>query len=358
VTDIWSPVQVGAMRLRHRTAMAPMTRSRARPDGVPGDLAADYYSQRASIGLIIAEGTQPSEDGQGYLATPGIYTDAHVAGWRKITSAVHGAGGHIFIQLLHVGRMSHPDNTRHHRQALAPSAIAPGAEMFTPGGMQPIPQPREISRAEIAATIADFVHGARRAIEAGADGVELHGANGYLLQQFLAPNSNVRTDEYGGGIDNRIRFVLDVTRAVAEAIGPDRTAIRLSPGSSYGDIDEGSDSAELYHRLLAELDSLGLAYLHVVHSGDEARLGDIRRGWRGVLIVNRAGGDRLRVGRDVSAGQADLESFGEMVLANPDFVERIRQGAALNPPRRDFYYTGGATGYADYPSLEQTLAAA
>jgi 2,4-dienoyl-CoA reductase-like NADH-dependent reductase (Old Yellow Enzyme family) len=224
--------------------------------------------------------------------------------------------------------------------------------MFTADGMLPIPEPRALSREEIAAIVGDFVHGARLAIDAGADGVEIHGANGYLIQQFIAPNANLRDDEYGGSTENRIRFALEVTRAVAEAVGPDRTAIRLSPGSRYGDIDEGPDGPDLYRRLLAGIDGLGLAYLHLVHSGDEALLAQLRRAWSGTLMLNRAGGGRERIGRDVAAGTAELESFGEMILANPDFVDRIRAGAPLNEPRREFFYSGGATGYADYPRLQ------
>jgi NADPH2 dehydrogenase len=317
-------------------------------------MAADYYAQRASLGLLITEGTQPCEDGQGYLDTPGIHTDAHVEGWRRITTAVHRAGGRLFIQLLHVGRMSHPDNTPHHRQPVAPSAVAPKSAMFTAGGLLPIPEPRALTADEIAGIVRDFATGAQRAIEAGADGVEIHGANGYLVQQFIAPNANLRRDDYGGSIDNRIRFALEVTRAVASAIGADRTALRLSPGSGYGDVAEGPEGPALYRRLLAELDGLGLAYLHLVHAGDEPLLADMRSSWHGVLMVNRAGGGRERIGRDVAAGLADLESFGEMALANPDLIERIRSGSPLNEPRREFFYAGGAEGYTDYPKLEAT----
>ena len=356
MTDIWTPIRVGRMDLPHRMAMAPMTRSRALPDGTPGALAATYYAQRASIGLIVTEGTQPSEDGQGYLFSPGLHTAAHLVGWRTVADDVHSAGGRIFVQLLHVGRMSHPDNTTHHRQGLAPSAVTPDMEMFTAAGMQPIPEPRALDRDEIAGTIDDFVAAARRAMAAGVDGIELHGANGYLIQQFLAPNANRRSDDYGGAIDNRIRFALELTRAVADAIGPDRTALRLSPGSTYGDIDEGPEGPELYRRLFAGLNEIGLAYLHIVHAGDEQRLATIRRDWRGLLMVTRAGGGRERVGRDVAAGLADIESYGEMVLANPDFVQRIRIGAPLNPPRRDSYYGGGAAGYIDYPTLAEQAA--
>ncbi|WP_322091089.1 oxidoreductase [Limnobaculum xujianqingii] len=216
MNKLFTPVQVGRYTLSNRLVMAPMTRSRAQYDGTPGELATEYYAQRATIGLIVAEGTQPSDDGQGYLMTPGIYTDAHVAGWRKITTAIHNKGGHIFIQLMHAGRMSHPDNTPHHRQGVAPSAIAPATPMFTVKGMQDIPVPRALSTEEVRQTVADFRFAARRAIEAGADGVEIHGANAYLIQQFLAPSANTRTDEYGGSIENRARFALEVAAAVAE----------------------------------------------------------------------------------------------------------------------------------------------
>jgi 2,4-dienoyl-CoA reductase-like NADH-dependent reductase (Old Yellow Enzyme family) len=349
--DIWSPIAVGDMHLSNRMAMAPMTRGRALPDGTPSNISADYYAQRASLGLLITEGTQPSDDGQGYLNTPGIYTDSHVQGWRKITDAVHGAGSRMFIQLMHVGRMSHPDNTPHHRQPVAPSAIAPGVVMFTAHGPVPAPTPRALSREEIAGVVEEFVNAARRAVEAGADGVEIHGANGYILQQFFAPNANHRSDEYGGSIENRIRFALEVTRAVAAAIGPERTGIRLSPGMTLGGLDEGPEGPALYARLVAELDKLGLAYLHLIHIGDEGLLAATRTAWTGTLIVNRAGGSRERVGKDVKGGLADIESFGQMVLANPDFAERIRTQAPLNEARKDLYYYGGPAGYTDYPTL-------
>src|ERR1700688_2708792 len=205
MSQSFTPVRVGRYTLPNRLVMAPMTRSRAKLEGTPGEVAAEYYSQRASVGLIVTEGTQPSEDGQGYLTTPGIYTPAHVAGWKKVTRAVHDKGGRIFIQIMHAGRMSHPDNTPHHRQPVAPSAIAPGAPMFTAAGMQDIPLPRALTTEEVHRTVADFRLAARCAIEAGADGVEIHGANGYLAQQFLAPSANTRTDEYGGSISQRAR---------------------------------------------------------------------------------------------------------------------------------------------------------
>ena len=356
MTDIWTPIEIGALRLPHRLAMAPMTRSRAKPDGTPGDLAAEYYAQRAGLGLLVSEGTQPSDDGQGYLTTPGIYTDAHVEGWGKVASAVHAKGGHLFIQLMHVGRTSHPDNTPHRHQPVAPSAIAPGVDMFTAKGPQPIPEPRALTGAEIAQTVDDFVLAARRAVEAGADGVEVHGANGYLVHQFLAPNANRRTDSYGGSIENRARFAIEVTGAIAQAIGPARTAIRLSPGAALNGIDEGPEGPALYRHLVGELDDLGLAYLHVMHLGDESLLADIRKTWGGVLMLNRAGRDRSRIGKDVAAGLADIESLASMALANPDLVERIRTDAPLNDARKAQFYGGGAEGYTDYPTLAQAAA--
>jgi NADPH2 dehydrogenase len=358
MTNVWTPLQLGSITLSNRLVMAPMTRGRAHPDGTPADISAEYYAQRASLGLLVTEGTQPSEDGQGYLNTPGIHTTSHVAGWRKITDAVHEAGGRLFIQLMHVGRMSHPDNTPHHRQPVAPSAIAPGVDMFTAKGPVPAPTPRALTRDDIETVKQEFVHAARLAIEAGADGVEIHGANGYIIQQFFAPNANERTDEYGGSIENRIRFALEVTRAVADAIGSQKTGIRLSPGMTLGGLDEGSEGPALYRRLVAELNPLGLAYLHLVHIGDESLLFDVRQAWTGTLIINRAGGGRDRIGQDIADGKADLESFGQMVLANPDFAERIQTDAPLNEPRKELYYYGGAAGYTDYPTLNQAAAAA
>lgn len=352
MTDIWTPIKIANMQLQHRLAMAPMTRSRAKPDGTPGDLAAEYYAQRAGLGLLISEGTQPSDDGQGYPMTPGIYTDAHVEGWKAVAEAVHAKGAHLFIQLMHVGRIAHPDNAPGHRQSVAPSAIASGEDMFTMEGMKPMPEPRALLEGEIEQTIADFAYAARRAIEAGADGVEIHGANGYLVHQFMAPNANQRNDAWGGSIDNRSRFAIEVSRAVVEAVGPERTAIRLSPGAPMGGIDEGPESEDLYRYLVGELDKLGLAYLHMLHLGKEPLLADIRKLWSSALIVNRAGGPRERIGRDVSSGMADIESFATMVLANPDFVERIRTDSPLNDPNKTTFYGGGAAGYTDYPVLE------
>ncbi|UXT00203.1 alkene reductase [Agrobacterium tumefaciens] len=357
--DIWTPAKVGNIETKNRLVMAPMTRSRAQADGTPGPLAAQYYAQRAGVGLIVTEGAQPSADGQGYLATPGIYTEAHVKGWSKVASAVHAKGSHIFIQLMHVGRTSHPDNTPHHRQAVAPSAVAPGDQIFTATGMQPIPEPRALTTEEVAQTVDDFRRAARHAVDAGADGVEIHGANGYLIQQFFAPNANLRTDAYGGGIENRARFAIEVARAVAEEIGAERTGIRLSPGATLGGLDEGAEGPQLYRYLVRELNRLGLAYVHIMHLGNEALLADIRALWDRALILNRPGRALEDVGSDVKSGLADLEAYGQYVLSTPDFVERLRTGAAMNEPDRASYYGGSpdGAGYIDYPALSETAGA-
>jgi N-ethylmaleimide reductase len=334
-----------------------MTRSRAKFDGTPGELAAEYYAQRAGVGLIVTEGTQPSDDGQGYLATPGIYMPAHIAGWKKVTAAVHDKGGRIFIQIMHAGRMSHPDNTPHHRQAVAPAAIAPGSQMFTATGMQDIPTPRALTTEEVRRTVADFRHAARCAIESGADGVEIHGANGYLIQQFVAPSANTRIDEYGGSIANRARFAIEVATVIAEEIGADRTAIRLSPGITMWGIDEGAEGPAFHRYLVAELDKLGLAYVHIMHTGNELLLGDIRALWKQSLILNRPGRPRDQIGADMASGLADLEAYGQTVLANPDFVARLKTGAPMNEADRASFFGGAAQGYTDYPALEATTAA-
>ncbi|AYG62028.1 alkene reductase [Rhizobium jaguaris] len=356
MSDIFSPTRLGRAQLSNRLVMAPMTRSRAEQDGSPEELAAEYYSQRATVGLIVTEGTQPSDDGQGYLTTPGIYTDAHVAGWKAVTSAVHAKGGRIYIQLMHAGRMSHPDNTPHHRQGVAPSAIAPGAPMFTATGMKDIPTPRALTTEEVRQTVQDFRFAARRAIEAGADGVEIHGANGYLVQQFFAPNANLRTDEYGGSIQNRARVAIEVASAIAEEIGADRTAIRLSPGTTIGGIDEGAEGPALYRYLVEELDKLGLAYVHVMHTGNEALLADIRKLWHHALILNRPSRPRGEIGTDIASGLADLEAYGQMVLANPDFIDRLKANAPMNEADRSTFFGGNAKGYTDYPALSDAMA--
>jgi len=358
MTSIWDPITVGRMHLKNRLAMAPMTRSRAHADGTPGELAAEYYAQRATLGLLISEGVQPSDDGQGYLNTPGIYRDDHVRSWQPVLSAVHAAGGSMFLQLMHVGRMSHADNTPHHRQPVAPSAITPGVAMFTPTGMQPAPIPRALSTDEVRQTVADFRAAAAAAIRAGADGVEIHAANGYLLHQFFAPNANERTDEYGGQIENRARFALEVAAAVADEIGGDRTGIRISPGTGSGGLEEGPETNDLYRYLVAELAKLDLAYVHLLHTGDESLLSDLREAWPNTLLVLRAGRDRHDVQIDVEAGLADMAPIGSWALANPDIVARLKHGAEFNEPDRTTFYAGGAGGYTDYSTIASAVSAA
>jgi len=350
LTPLWSPTAVGAITLPHRLAMAPMTRSRATADGVPTALNAEYYAQRASTALIITEGTQPSADGQGYMMTPGIHTDAQIAGWRTVTDAVHAAGGRIVIQLMHTGRIAHPDNTPHGRTPVAPSAVRPDASIYTAAGRAPIPQPRELTADEIAQTIADFRHAAASAIAAGADGVEIHGANGYLLHQFLSSNANQRTDAYGGSVAGRIRFVVETAAAVADEIGADRTGIRLSPGVPLGDLVE-EDTHEVYPALVSALAPLGLAYLHLVHAGDEELLTTIRGLWPSALLLNRAGAALEVRATDVAEGRADVITVGALTLANPDLVERVRYSSPLNTPDPATFYGGGSVGYTDYPTL-------
>ncbi|WP_138946109.1 alkene reductase [Plantibacter sp. M259] len=351
--SLWQPFTLGRVELPHRLALAPMTRNRAEPDGTPGELVAEYYGQRASLGLIITEGTQPSADGQGYLNTPGIYTDDHIAGWRGVAEAVHAGGGSLFIQLMHVGRVSHPDNTPHHRQPVAPSAIASGQEIFTATGPQQMPTPRELTVDDIQATIAEFRHAAASAIAAGADGVEIHGANGYLLHQFLSPNANHRTDSYGGSVENRSRFVAEVAQAVADEIGADRVGIRISPSMPLGGIDEGDTESvrTQYRQLVGALAPLNLAYLHVHHVGDDELLRSFRDVWPTAVLVVRYGRTREQIADDIEAGLADIAPLGRFALANPDVVERLRTDAPLNEVDPATIYSGGVTGYTDYPVL-------
>ncbi|MEV5433429.1 alkene reductase [Streptomyces sp. NPDC052701] len=349
LNPLWQPTRAGDIRLPHRLAMAPMTRGRSTAEGVPTELNAEYYAQRASHALIITEGTQPSADGQGYLLTPGIHSEEQVAGWRKVTDAVHAAGGRIVVQLMHVGRIAHPDNTPHGRQPVAPSPVRPAGMMFTASGPQEMPRPRALSAQEVAATVEDYRRAAAGAIAAGADGVEIHGANGYLVHQFLSSNANERTDRYGGPVGNRIRFALEVAAAVADEIGAGRTGIRLSPGNPYNDIRE-DDTHELYPALVRALAPLDLAYLHLVHTGDERLLDTLRSLWPGAFVLNRPGADLATRARDVADGRADIVSVGAAALANPDLVERVRSGAPLNTPDPATFYSGGETGYTDYPT--------
>ncbi|KQV14268.1 MULTISPECIES: alkene reductase [unclassified Kitasatospora] len=350
---LWQPFALGRVKLPHRLAMAPMTRSRALPDGTPTELMAEYYGQRASLGLIISEGTQPSPDGQGYPGTPGIHATEHVEGWRRIAEATQAGGGALFVQLMHVGRMSHPDNTPHHRQPVAPSAISADQDMITASGMQKTPVPRELATDELAGVVAEFRHAAAMAAEAGADGVEIHAANGYLLHQFLSSNANHRSDGYGGSVEARSRFVVEVAAAVAGEIGADRVGIRISPGFPLGGIDEGDVEAvrAQYRHLVGELAPLDLAYLHIHHLGDEELLRSLRAVWPTALLVLRYGRTREELAEYLDSGLADIAPVGRWALANPDLVERLRVDAPLTEADPATLYGGAAAGYTDYPTL-------
>ena len=356
VTTAFEPARAGALRLRNRIAMAPMTRSRAYDTSATEDMAT-YYAQRAEAGLMITEGIQPSAVGQGYPATPGLHTPRHVEAWRQVTDAVHAAGGTIVAQLMHTGRIGHPTTTAavgtQGLTPVGPSAVRADGQVFTPSGPQDHVVPRELTDTEIRATIDDFASAARNAIAAGFDGVEVHGANGYLLHQFLATNANLRTDRWGGDPQNRIRLAVEVVRAVTQAIGADRTGVRISPNNGLGDTHE-ADYETTYPLLLAELDELGLAYLHLVESGDPAFTPVVRAAWSGTLILNAAGADPLdhpeRLAL-VEGGVADIVSFGRLFIANPDLVTRLAHNAELALPDLSKAYGGDNRGYTDYPAL-------
>jgi N-ethylmaleimide reductase len=350
--NVWKPLNVGALELPHRLVMAPMTRARSTPDGVPTPMNAEYYAQRASMALIITEGTQPSDDGQGYQLTPGIYRDDHIAGWRRVTDAVHDNGGLIVIQLMHVGRISHSSNTPHGRQPVAPSPVRPSGKMFTQNGLFEMPEPRELSASEIVAIVDEHRRAAAAAMEAGADGVEVHAGNGYLAHQFLSSNANLRRDDYGGSVQSRIRFAIELVDAVSEEIGRDRTGVVISPSNTLNDIVE-EDIEVLYGVFTRALSSLRIAYLHLNYKGDGDLVEFIRLHWPGVLLLNRGNADLATRLLDIETGLADAITLGTHALANPDLVARLRSGAELNAPDRSTFYGGGERGYLDYPTLQQ-----
>ncbi len=351
MTDLFAPFQLGPLTLSNRFVMAPLTRNRAGAGEAPTELAATYYGQRATAGLIITEGTQPSAVGQGYPHTPGLHTDEQVAGWRLVADAVHAGGGHVVAQLMHSGRIGHEAITG--LRPVGPSAITPAGEVYTELGMKAFEEPRELTTEELPSVVAEFVDAATRAVAAGLDGVELHAANGYLLQQFLSDSTNTRTDSYGGSPANRARFVIEVAQAVAGAIGADRVGIRISPGGTFNDIAETEVEAT-YTALLEGLAPLGLLYLHVLEAPEgEFRTGLLKQ-WEGAVIMNTGftGPSDLQTAQDsIDSGEADLFAIGRGFLANPDLVERLRTGAALNEPDPDTFYAGGAKGYTDYPTL-------
>lgn len=358
--DIFSPYTLGSLPLKNRMVMAPLTRSRAEAGNVPSDMAIIYYSQRASAGLIITEATQASESGQGYISTPGIYSQAQIARWKEITDAVHKQGGLIFIQLWHVGRISHPA-FRNGELPVAPSAIAPrGVQTYTAEGFQDIPTPRALETAEIPGIVEEFRQAAVNARAAGFDGVEIHGANGYLLDQFLEDGANQRTDEYGGSVENRARFLFEVISAVAGEWGSGRVGVRLSPGGTFNDMCD-SHPQQTFGYVVRRLASLNLAYLHLVepappqgeHPVPDLSARYFRPMYPGTLIV--AGGyTPERANSVLQEGVADLVAFGQLFIANPDLVERFRRNAPLNPPDRSSFYGGTDKGYIDYPTLEQS----
>jgi N-ethylmaleimide reductase len=359
---LFTPYALGALQLPHRIVMAPMTRNRAGAGNVPTALVAEHYAQRASAALIVSEATQISPEGIGYPGTPGIHSEAQVEGWRGVTRAVHQAGGRIFVQLWHVGRISHPSLQPNGALPVAPSAIAPQGNALTADGPRPFVVPRALEEAEIADLVRQYARATERARDAGFDGVEIHAANGYLIEQFLTDGSNVRSDRYGGSIENRTRFLLEVTRAVSEAWSPDHVGVRLSPRGTFNDIRESNRLATFGHAVDA-LNDFDLAYLHLVDpvaagAADDSvpRLAPaLRRRFSAPLIIN--GGFTLeRAAAAIENDEADLVAFGVPFLANPDLPARLRLGSTLNTPIRASFYGGDARGYNDYPTLEQANA--
>ena len=358
---LFSPVRLGALSLPHRVLMAPLTRSRAGPGAVPHALHAEYYRQRASAGLIISEASPISWEGVGYPDTPGIHTPEQVAGWRLVTRAVHDAGGLIACQLWHVGRISHPDYQPGGRAPVSASSITPPGEKRTPTGNKSYVAPRPLDTTEIPRVVADYVHAARCAIGAGFDAVEVHAANSYLIDQFLRSGTNVRTDRYGGSLENRLRFLVEVVSAVVEAIGADRTGVRLSPQNAPASGVFDADPAETFSAAAAALNPFALAFVHVVeHLASDNRFGIpdplvrltplIRRAFTGPLIAN-GGYDAARAEGAIGSGGADAVSFGRLFISNPDLPARFLAGAALNPPDPSTYYSSGPRGYTDYPAM-------
>ena len=355
--SLFAPTKLGSLPLRNRIVMAPMTRSRAVDANTPNDLMAEYYGQRASAGLIITEGTSPSPNGTGYPRIPGIWSQAQVAGWRKITDAVHAQGGRIFVQLMHTGRVGHPLNLPAGAEVLAPSAVAAEGEMYTDAkGLQPHPVPRAMTDTEVRAAVEEYVHASRNAIAAGFDGVELHGANGYLIEQFLSPQTNQRSDAWGGSVEKRQRFALEVAKAVAVAIGGERVGIRLSPYGVNAGMKPYPEIEETYTTLVPRLASTGMQYVHIVdHSAmgaptvPEELKRALHRAWPRTFIL--AGGfNRATAEAALNEGRGDLIAFGRQFLANPDLVTRLERGLPLNAPDFATFYTPGTKGYTDYPT--------
>ncbi|MBB2984965.1 alkene reductase [Terracoccus luteus] len=355
MTSAFEPVRIGAWDLPQRFVMAPLTRNRAGAGMAPTELNAEYYAQRAGAGLIITEGTQPSAVGQGYLDTPGIHSDEQVAGWRLVADAVHAKGGRVVVQLMHAGRIAHPDN-KDGLETVAPSALAAPGQIVTATGQQDYPTPRALETDEIPGLVQEFVHAARQAVAAGLDGVEVHAANGYLPHQFLAPTSNQRTDEYGGSPENRARLTVEITRAVAEAIGAERVGIRISPAHNIQGVleQDEADVAATYESVVEGIAPLGLAYLSILGDPESDLVRDLRKRFDGPVILN-TGFSSVTGLADVEdileRDLADVVAVGREFLANPDLVRRWREGAELNTPDDATFYGGGAKGYTDYPTL-------
>jgi len=357
LSHLFSPFHLGDLELPNRVVMAPMTRSRALGN-VPNALMAEYYAQRASAGLLITEGTSPSPNGLGYARIPGIFSAEQVAGWRTVTDRVHEAGGRIFVQLMHVGRIGHPLNLPAGAELVAPSAVAAAGEMYTDQeGPKAHPAPRAMSEADVRGAVAEFTQAARNAMEAGFDGVELHGANGYLIDQFLNPITNQRTDDYGGSDERRMRFGIEVATSVVDALGPGRVGIRVSPNNPFNGLGTWETADTAYVRYAERLGEVGLAYLHLIDMS--AMMGypfpervktQMREAFGGPVILN-GGYDAAAADREVAEGRANLVAFGRPFLGNPDLVARLRGGAALVDARQELLYTPGPEGYTDYPAL-------
>ena len=358
---LFRPVRLGAVEAGNRMLMAPMTRGRAEADGTPNDLMAAYYVQRATAGLMITEATPVSRQGVGWLGAPGMYTDAHVAGWRKVTEAAHAAKGRIVLQLWHMGRVTHPD-FQGGALPVGPSAVAAKGELHTPLGKKAYVTPRALELAELPGIVAAFGEATRRARDAGFDGVEIHGANGYLVDQFLRDGSNHRTDAYGGSVEHRTRFAVEVAEACANAWAPDRVGFRVSPRGTYNDMSD-RDPAATFGRLAERLSALKLGYLHVVeglpgsmmHTPGATVAPVLRKAFRGAFVLN-GGYDAAKAAAALAAGEADAVAFGVPFLCTPDFVARTKAGKPMNPPDFSTLYTPGAKGYTDYPAIYPAMA--
>jgi N-ethylmaleimide reductase len=352
--DLFSPTQLGAISLNNRMVMAPLTRNRAGEGGVPHDLNVTYYEQRATAGLIITEATPISDMAHGYPALPGIYTDAQVAGWRKVVDAVHAKGGKIIMQIWHVGRISHP-SLLNGALPVAPSAIKPAGQAFTYQGLQDYVEPRALGAAELPAIIQDYVHATKCALKAGFDGVEIHAANGYLLDQFLRDGSNKRDDSYGGSVENRARLLLEVTAAVVAVAGADKVGVRLSPVNPFNDMADSNPQA-LFNYVADALNQFNLAYLHVVEGGMGGEVAtfdfaQLRKHFNNAYMAN-LGYDKARGNAAIASGHADVIAYGVPFIANPDLVERYRTDAPLNEADGNSFYGGTEKGYTDYPFLK------